>query len=86
MDHDNHSFHMWKLVLISKWNSGNSAYHAICVTGLKALSDYSDTKGESLVLSNQIFSICSHPNGGELNGAGQTCFLKFQFFPYPCPT
>lgn len=51
----------------------------IRAVGLRALPGDSGINGESLALSNQVISVCPHPNGGELDGRGQTCFLKSQF-------
>lgn len=49
----------------------------------------SGTNGESRALSNQTVSICPHPNGGEVDGPGQTRFWNLSFFlshapPYTC--
>ena len=42
----------------------------IRAVGLRALPGDSGINGESLALSNQVISVCPHPNGGELDGRG----------------
>lgn len=63
----------------------NPAYHGHLCNGTQS-QGIQVPNGESLALFNQAVSLCPHPNGGELDGLGQTCFLKISvpsfFMPY----